>query len=55
MPVGLRGYETNEPDDQEGDIGTCVMMSLPELQIHLRSHEYYMGKRYVVNDKELVY
>lgn len=43
MPAGLRGYETDQSDNTEGDIGTCVMLALPELQIHLRSHEYYMG------------
>ena len=44
MPAGLRGYESDQPGDLEGDIGTCVMLALPELQIHLRTHDYYMGK-----------
>ena len=43
MPVGLRGYESDQPGDLEGDIGACVMLALPEMQIHLRSHDYYMG------------
>jgi hypothetical protein len=44
MPAGLRGYERDPPDAQRADLGTCVLLSLPELQIHLRSNEYYMGE-----------
>ncbi|GJE95456.1 hypothetical protein PsYK624_116400 [Phanerochaete sordida] len=42
MPVGLRGYESDQHEGEDPDMGTCVVMSLPELQIHLRSHEYFM-------------
>ncbi|KAI0699566.1 hypothetical protein BC835DRAFT_1412549 [Cytidiella melzeri] len=43
VPASLRGYELDD-DGSNGsaDIGTCVLMALPELQIQLRTHEYYM-------------
>lgn len=45
MPAGLRGYEVDHEDPSKdlNDIGTCTMMALPELQLQLRTHDYYMG------------
>lgn len=44
MPAGLRGYDVDQANGQEADIGTCILLSLPELQVHLRTNEYYMGR-----------
>lgn len=45
MPTGLRGYEGDHPKDSLGDtgMGSCVMMALPEMQLYLRTHDYFMG------------
>ncbi len=45
IPASLRGYEMESDDADKGppDIGTCVMMAMPELQLQLRTHNYYMG------------
>lgn len=51
LPAGLPGYETADPSQQEipGDIGVgaCVVVTLPELQLQFRLHEYYMGTLFV--------
>lgn len=46
MPAGLRGFEGGYTNVTPGDdnIGTCVILSLPEFQLYLRTHDYYMGK-----------
>ncbi|KAI0342100.1 hypothetical protein BDW22DRAFT_1358216 [Trametopsis cervina] len=42
-PAGLRGYEVDAKGTADSnDIGRCTMLSLPELQLQLRSHDYYM-------------
>ena len=45
LPAGLRGYERDDDTKLDGpaDIGTCVMLAMPELQLYLRTHEYFMG------------
>ena len=40
MPVGLPGYETSCMDS----IGHALILTLPELQLHFRMHDYYMGE-----------
>lgn len=51
LPAGLPGYETADPSQQAipGDIGVgaCVVVTLPELQLQFRLHEYYMGTFFV--------
>lgn len=49
VPAGLPGYEKciaeyvlNSPED----LGPCLMLSLPTLQLHLRTNDYYMGVFY---------
>lgn len=48
MPAGLPGYERTctSPDDEalnDVGIGPGLLLSLPELQLYLRLHDYYMG------------
>lgn len=51
LPAGLPGYEIADPSQQAipGDIGVgaCVVVTLPELQLQFRLHDYYMGKFFV--------
>ncbi|KAJ3553006.1 hypothetical protein NM688_g3848 [Phlebia brevispora] len=43
MPAGLRGYERDYAEIAgDNDIGTCVMLSFPEFQLYLRTHDYFM-------------
>lgn len=46
LPAASRGYENDHSKivDCETDIGTCLLLSLPELQLELRTHDYYMGE-----------
>lgn len=44
IPASMRGYEKeDEMNEGQADIGTCVMQAMPELQLQLRTHNYYMG------------
>ena len=44
IPASTRGYEKeDEMNEGQADIGTCVMQAMPELQLQLRTHNYYMG------------
>ncbi len=44
MPAGLRGYERDRVDaPDDNDIGACLMLSFPEFQVYMRSHDYFMG------------
>jgi hypothetical protein len=47
LPAGLPGYETSDPaqDPIPGDVGVgaCLILVIPELQLHFRLHDYYMG------------
>lgn len=45
MPAGMRGYEGERADEtlDDDNIGTCAMLALPELQLFLRTHDYFMG------------
>ncbi|KAI0093075.1 hypothetical protein BDY19DRAFT_882324 [Irpex rosettiformis] len=43
VPASMRGYELEGGINHgPADIGTCVMMAMPELQLQLRTHNYYM-------------
>lgn len=46
LPAGYPGYEKyyngQDPNSPE-DLGPCLMLSLPALQLHLRTNDYYMG------------
>ncbi|KAJ3826303.1 hypothetical protein F5880DRAFT_1610366 [Lentinula raphanica] len=44
LPVGLPGYENGVDllDAPKGSIGRCLVMSIPELDLHLRLHDLYM-------------
>ena len=46
MPAGLRGYEGDvlDEDVEDSNMGTCVILSVPEHQLYIRTHNYYMGK-----------
>lgn len=46
VPAGLPGYEgssTLRDETQNASIGSCVLLDIPELQVHFRLHDYYMG------------
>jgi hypothetical protein len=47
FPAGLPGYETYDPAQVPipGDIGVgaSIILVIPELQLHFRLHDYYMG------------
>lgn len=49
LPAGLPGYETVDPAQEaapgsgEVGVGACAIITLPELQLQLRLHDYYMG------------
>jgi len=47
LPAGLPGYETynSSPGQHPEDINTggCVLIHSPDLQLELRTHDYFMG------------
>jgi hypothetical protein len=44
VPASLRGYELDAGLEKESPgIGLCTMLALPELQLQLKTHDYYMG------------
>lgn len=49
LPAGAPGYERgparDDPDhnEQDSDIGACVVLSVPLLQVRMRLHEFFMG------------
>lgn len=49
LPAGIPGYETYNPlpgqDPRDVCLGACAMVSVPDLQLQLRTHDYYMGER----------
>lgn len=49
LPAGLLAYRTSSQkvkgDDVEDDTGACLMLHIPEIQLHLRLHDFFMGKR----------
>ncbi|KAF5370617.1 hypothetical protein D9758_002040 [Tetrapyrgos nigripes] len=42
LPAGLSGYEFGPGSRQAVGIGHCVLLSVPELQLHFRMHDYFM-------------
>jgi hypothetical protein len=46
LPAGLPGYEKSDYGRINDNIGPCVMVTLTELQIQLRLHDYFMGNQY---------
>ena len=49
LPAGLPGYELYDQNDQSTpekiDIGASLVLVMQSLQLQLRSHPYYMGRR----------
>lgn len=46
IPAGLPGYERSNPlgsDSHSTGIGACLLLDIPELQVHLRLHDFFMG------------
>jgi len=45
VPAGLPGYESVSDWDTPGEhgIGPCLLLHVPEVQMHLRLHDYFMG------------
>lgn len=43
LPAGLTGYEKECTDETGIDVGQCVLLDIPDLQLHLRLHDYFMG------------
>lgn len=50
LPAGAPGYEKGpatddpSPPDSDSDIGACLVLTVPLLQVQMRMHEYFMGK-----------
>ncbi|TFY67887.1 hypothetical protein EVG20_g3774 [Dentipellis fragilis] len=46
LPTGIPGYETHNPSPnqptEDVDLGTCAVLTIPNLQLNLRSHDYFM-------------
>ncbi|KAJ7703124.1 hypothetical protein B0H17DRAFT_922585 [Mycena rosella] len=41
IPAGLPGYET-AASLQDARIGSCLLLDIPELQVHFRLHDFFM-------------
>lgn len=52
LPAGLPGFESSDPTQYQipGDtgVGACIIITLPDLQMHFRLHDYYMGASFPV-------
>ena len=49
VPAGFPGYEKyieEHAQNSPEDLGPCLLLSLPALQLHLRTNDYYMGMFY---------
>lgn len=47
LPAGYPGYErfsAEHAHNSPEDLGPCLFLSIPSLQLHLRSNDYYMGR-----------
>lgn len=47
LPAGYHGYEKYNQEHAQNspeDLGPCLMLSLPMLQLQLRTNDYYMGE-----------
>jgi hypothetical protein len=46
VPAGLPGYERSVRDEapHNAGIGSCVLLDIPELQVHFRLHSFFMGE-----------
>lgn len=44
LSAGLPGFEKHSSMVTTKDIGTSLHLAFPELQLNLRSHDYFMGK-----------
>ncbi|KAI0633565.1 hypothetical protein C8Q77DRAFT_1157760 [Trametes polyzona] len=45
LPAGYPGYEKYSSEQEQTspeDLGPCLLLSLPTLQVHLRTNDYYM-------------
>ncbi|KAA1471307.1 hypothetical protein DENSPDRAFT_799140 [Dentipellis sp. KUC8613] len=46
LPTGIPGYEAYNPlpnqADEDVDLGTCAVLTVPNLQLNLRTHDYFM-------------
>ncbi|KAI0645908.1 hypothetical protein C8Q79DRAFT_910949 [Trametes meyenii] len=45
LPAGYPGHEKHHDEEEQSspeDLGPCLMLSLPSLQLHLRTNDYYM-------------
>lgn len=47
LSAGLPGFEKHSNMATTEDIGTSLCLAFPELQLDLRSHDYFMGKRHL--------
>jgi hypothetical protein len=56
LPAGLTEFERvhesqDKRDAQMGD-GACVLLTVPNLQLHLRTHDYFMGLSFLLNSPD---
>ncbi|KAK7053326.1 Macrophage colony-stimulating factor 1 receptor [Paramarasmius palmivorus] len=42
LPAGLPGYEISHTNSESTTIGHCIVLTFPELQVQLRTHDHYM-------------
>ncbi|KAI0368271.1 hypothetical protein BV20DRAFT_969313 [Pilatotrama ljubarskyi] len=45
LPAGMPGYEKHSSEQERTspeDLGPCLMLSLPSIQVHFRTNDYYM-------------
>lgn len=45
LSAGLPGFEKHASVAAVKDVGTSLYLAFPELQLSLRLHDYFMGKR----------
>lgn len=47
MPAGIPGYESFSVKQAHNldnvDMGACAVLVVPDLQLRLKTHDYYMG------------
>lgn len=44
LPAGLLGYERDRSITSDVDMGQCILLDIPDLQLQLRLHDYSMGR-----------
>lgn len=52
LPAGLPGYEVYSAEgttsNQAEDLGSSLLLTIPGLQLQLRTNDYYMGRAFIL-------